>query len=77
MLVKRSPDGQKTTWVIFGIVSGGIPEFCGSREHPTRFVRLDDEEIVNFIQSKIEDILLPANTLASNHIIITAIRLVT
>ena len=73
MLVKRSPDGQKTTWEIFGIVSGGIPEFCGSREHPTRFVRLDDAEIDNFIQSKI----LPQNILASKHIIISAFRLVT
>jgi len=56
MLPELSTDGQQTTWILFGLVSGGIPEFCGNREHPTRLVRLDDKEINNFIQKVIGDV---------------------
>ena len=65
MLPQLSHDGQKTTWVIFGLVSGGIPEFCGSREHPTRFLRLDDEEINHFIHKTIGDFAIPPNNFSS------------
>ena len=36
MLPQLSSDGQLTTWYIYGIVLGGIPDICGSRQHPTQ-----------------------------------------
>ena len=53
MLPQLSSDGQLTTWYIYGIVLGGIPEFCGSRQHPTQFIRLDDKEISSFLEANI------------------------
>ena len=54
MLPEISANGQ-TRWSLFGIVSGGIPEFCGNREHPTRFIRLDNSEMKMFIQENVDD----------------------
>ena len=55
MLPELNSDGSQTTWVMFGLVSGGIPEYCGSRDHPTRFLRLDDKDINNYILKTIEE----------------------
>ena len=70
MLPDLSRHGQATTRSIFGIVSGGIPEFCGNREHPTRLIRLDNPEIIQFINKVTGDFSVPENNMGNKYIYI-------
>ena len=59
LMIREPNSNGELRWSQAGIVSGGIAEFCGSRDHPTRVVRLDNTDIQTFIQRYVRELDFP------------------